>query len=188
VTARSVEVGQKVGGAKETPLFLIIPDRPRIRIDATIASNEIGEIKPGDNASVTFDVVPGRALDGKINQIRQLPREGEATPRHQILIDFQAPDLTIESGTKASVQIIVEQRNNVLRVPNRALRYFPKSVAISDREGLEPAPEGWARLWVLRNGQPAPITVQLGLDDGVHAEVLRGALKAGDQLILDEEE
>ena len=81
----------------------------------------------------------------------------------------------------------MEQRNDVLRVPNRALRYLPKSVAVGDREGLEPAPEGWARLWVLRNGQPAPIMVQLGLDDGIHTQVLSGALKAGDQLILGEE-
>jgi Ca2+-transporting ATPase len=187
VTARSVEVGQKVGGAKEPPLFLITPDRAPIRIDTIIAAKEIGEIKPGDKSAITFYGVPGRAPDGKITQIRELQREGETTPRHQILIDSPAPDLTIESGTKASVRIIVEQHDDVLRAPNRALRYSPKSVAVGDREGLEPAPEGWARLWVLRHGQPVPLTVQLGLDDGTYTEVLSGALKAGDQLILDEE-
>jgi P-type Ca2+ transporter type 2C len=187
VTARSVEAGQKAGGAKEVPLFLIAPDRAPIGVDVTVAAKEIGEVKPGDKATITFDVAPGRVLDGKINQIRELPRGDEATPRHEILIDSQAPDLTIERGTKASVLIIVEQHDNVLRVPNRALRYTPNRVTGGDREGLEPAPEGWARLWVLRNGQPAPITVQLGLDDGVHTEVLSGALKAGDQLILGEE-
>jgi len=180
VTARNVNIGQMVGPEKEAPLFFIVPDRVLLRIDATVGKKDSGEIKLGDKASIAADAAPGRTLEGEVSQVHE--RDGE----RQLVIDVQASDLTLASGTKASVQIVVERRDDVLRVPNRALRYSPEKLATDDREPLGLPSQGLARLWILRNGQKTPVTVQLGLDDDVYTEIQDGELKPGDQLIVGE--
>jgi HlyD family secretion protein len=89
-------------------------------------------------------------------------------------------DLALKPGMTASTRIVVDQRNDVLRVPNQALRYSPGGLA-----GAAPAEE--ARLFVLRDGQPVALAVAPGLDDDSVTEIVKGELHPGDPVIIAEE-
>jgi hypothetical protein len=81
------------------------------------------------------------------------------------------------------VTIVIEQGDDdALRVSARALDY---AAARSSREaGLEAVPDGWVRLWVLRDGAPSATVVRLGPSDGAFAKVLEGNLSAGDAILV----
>ena len=90
----------------------------------------------------------------------------------------------------AATRIIVDQRNDVIRVPNQAMRYAPGGLAgASSSEPSRPTNGGGepARLWLLPDGQPVSVSVTLGLDDDNVTEIVKGDLHPGDQLILAEE-
>ena len=87
----------------------------------------------------------------------------------------------------ATIRIVVDRRDDVLRVPNRALRYSPRDLAVPNGAGgPRMPPDGWSQLWILRDGKPTAITVQLGLDDGANTEIVEGDVHPGDELIIDE--
>jgi len=84
----------------------------------------------------------------------------------------------------ASTEIIVDQRDNVLRVPDQALRYSPGGVAAT---GGARAPSGGQQsVFVLRDDKPIAVSVTLGLDDGTFTEIVKGDLQPGDRVITAE--
>ena len=184
VASRNVEMGQMIGASKETPLFLVAPDLSIIQVDAKVSAKDIGEIKLGDQASFTVDALLDRAFAGEVSQISQSPQMVEDFASHDVVIIAANPDLSLAPGTKATVQIMVDRRDNVIRVPDRSLHYSASRLDDGDQD-LKTPPPGWARLWILRNGKPTAISVRLGISDGVYTEVVEGDLLPGDKLILD---
>jgi HlyD family secretion protein len=81
-------------------------------------------------------------------------------------------DLALMPGLTATTRIIVDQRDDVMRVPNTALRYRPSTLARSD------GPDQ-LRVCVLRNGQPTPVSIVTGLDDENFTEIVGGNLNPG---------
>jgi HlyD family secretion protein len=91
------------------------------------------------------------------------------------------PDMT------ATIRILVDRRDDVLRAPNQALRYSPRELAVTNGAGNpRTSPDGSSRLWILRHGKPSEITIQLGLDDGAYTEIIAGDVQSGDELIIGE--
>ncbi len=87
----------------------------------------------------------------------------------------------------ATIRIVIDRRDDVLRAPNQALRYLPRDPTVpSSAGGPRAPPEGCTQLWILRDGKPTAITVQLGLDDGTYTEIVKGELQPGDELIIGE--
>jgi HlyD family secretion protein len=87
----------------------------------------------------------------------------------------------------ATIRIVVDRRDNVLRAPDQALRYSPAGhAAPSDSTGARTPLAGWPQVWTLREGRPTAVPVQLGLQDGVYTEIVKGDLKPGDDLIISE--
>jgi HlyD family secretion protein len=87
----------------------------------------------------------------------------------------------------ATIRIVVDRRDDVLRAPNLALRYSPRDPAVPNgASGPTMPPDGRSQLWILRDGKPTAIPVQLGLDDGANTEVVQGEMRPGDELIIDE--
>ena len=95
--------------------------------------------------------------------------------------------LLLEPGMTATIRIVIDRRDNVLRAPNQALRYLPRDLAVPNGAGGPRAPPaGWSQLWILRDGKPTAIAVQLGLDDGAYTEIVKGDVQPGDDLIIGE--
>ena len=186
VVTRNVEIGHMVGASTERPLFFVGPDFAIIQMDAKASAQDIGEIEPGDKASFTADTLPDRVFNGEVSEIRQTPRKVEDNMASlDVIISAPNPDLLLAPGMRATAKIVVDRRDDVTRVSDRAMRYAADRLDAGDH-GRERSPPGWARLWIVRDGKPIAVVVRLGLGDGVYTEVLEGDLRLGDQLILGE--
>ena len=87
----------------------------------------------------------------------------------------------------AVTSIVVGRRDDVLRVPDQALRFSPDGRApLTGVGGPSMQPDGSSRLWILRDGKTRAVAVQLGLDDGAYTEIVKGDLQPGEELIVGE--
>ncbi len=95
---------------------------------------------------------------------------------YDVVIGVYNSDLALVPGMTATTPIFIDQRNDVLRVPNQALRYVPHGTPTSRQP----------QVWVLRDGRPVAVTVIPGLSDDNFTEIVNGDLSAGDQVITAE--
>jgi HlyD family secretion protein len=175
VVSRNVTVGQTVASSFQTPtLFLIATDLTKMQVDTNVAEGDIGAIRDGQRVSFTVLAFPERVFHGVVAQVRQSPQTVQNVVTYDVIVDVDNQDLALKPGMTASVQIITSERQDVIRVPDQALQYAPPGA---------PGRSG-ARLWVLRAGKPEPEPVTTGLDDDVYTEILSGAVKPGDEVII----
>jgi HlyD family secretion protein len=181
VVSRNVTMGQTVASSFQTPtLFLIATDLAKMQVDANVSESDIGGIKPGNKATFTVDAYAKRTFEGTVSQVRQSPQTVQNVVTYDIVISVNNSDLTLMPGMTAASRIVVDQRNDVIRVPNQALRYVPKSLAGAVRSDH-------AQVWVLRDEQPTSIPVAVGLDDDSFTEIVSGEVKPGDLVITAEQ-
>jgi HlyD family secretion protein len=196
VVSRNVTQGQTVAASFQTPtLFLIATDLTKMQVDTNISESDIGGVKEGDKANFTVDAFPNRIFEGTVTQVRQSPQSVQNVVTFDAVVSVDNSDLALKPGMTASTRIVTEQRKDVLRVPNQALRYAPGGVAgsTSAATGNAPGPipsndTGQAQLWVLRDGTPLAIPVVIGLDDDSFTEIAKGAVAPGDLAIVGAEQ
>jgi HlyD family secretion protein len=177
VVSRAVTMGQTVAATLQTPtLFLIATDLTKMEVDTNVSESDIGPVKETNTASFMVDAFPGRTFHGSVVQVRQSPQTVQNVVTYDVVVAVDNTDLALKPGMTASTQIVTDQRADVLRVPDQALRYRP---AGTTQEG--------SRVWVLRDGKPVAVAVQLGLDDDTNTEILSGDLKPGDAVIIAEQ-
>jgi RND family efflux transporter MFP subunit len=182
VISRDAAIGETVPAGSETaPLFLVAADRSVIRVDANVSKNDIDEIKLGDKASFSIESIPNRPFTGEITQI------GAHAAPNDVVISAPNPELLLKPGMTATIKIVVDRRDDVLRVPDQALRYSPAGSATpSGSSGARAPLDGWPQVWILREGRPTAVPVQLGLQDGAFTEIVKGNLTPRDDLIIRE--
>ena len=188
IVSRNVEVGQTVAARPETPpLFLVAADLTIIHVDANVGEKDIGEVKAGGKASFTVEAYPNRRFAGEVTQVHPSPQTIENVATYDVVISAPNPDLLLEPGMMATISIVIDRRDDVIRAPNQALRYSPRDLAALNGSGSPRAPpDSSSQLWILRDGKPIAITVQLGLNDGANTEIAGGDLQPGDELIIGE--
>jgi HlyD family secretion protein len=190
VVSRNVTVGQTVAASFQTPtLFLIATDLTKMQVDTNVSESDIGDIKVWDKADFTVDAFPKRTFQGAVSQVRQSPQTVQNVVTYDVVVGVDNNDLALKPGMTAATRIIIDQRSNVLRVPSQALRYAPATGRSGRRGGTagRTRPAGQARVFVLRDGKPVRVAVTAGLDDEAFAEIVKGDLKAGDQVIVTEQ-
>jgi heavy metal translocating P-type ATPase/RND family efflux transporter MFP subunit len=188
VVSRNVEMGQTIAAGSETPpLFVIAADLTLTHIGAILSEKDIGEVKLGDKASFSVASFPNHPFAGEVTQILPSSQTIQNVATYDVVISAPNPDLLLKPGMTATIRIVVDRRDDVLRVPNRALRYSPRDLAVPNGPGgPRMPPDGWSQLWVLRDGKPTAIPVQLGLDDSANTEIVEGEVRPDDELIIDE--
>ncbi len=180
VVSRNVTIGQTVAASFQTPtLFLIATDLTRMQVDANVSESDIGGVRQGNKATFTVDAYPRRVFEGVVSQVRQSPQTVQNVVTYDVVVSVQNSDLALKPGLTAATRILIDQRAEVLRVPNQALRYVPTGSAV--RETAQP------RIFVLRDGVPAPVQVATGLDDDEFTEIVQGELKPGDKVVVGEQ-
>jgi HlyD family secretion protein len=180
VVSRNVTMGQTVAASFQTPtLFLIASDLTRMQVDTNVSESDIGGISVGNAVTFTVDAFPKRTFQGTVSQIRQSPQTIQNVVTYDVVVGVDNTDLALKPGLTAGTRIVVDQREKVVRVPNQALRYTPSTSS--------PGRSDQARVWILRDGQPVLVQVTTGLDDERYAEIIRGDLAAGDQVIVGEQ-
>jgi HlyD family secretion protein len=180
VVSRNVTMGQTVAASFQTPtLFLIATDLTKMEVDTNVSESDIGEIKAGNTATFTVDAFPNRTFTGTVTQVRQSPQTIQNVVTYDVVVTVANNDLALKPGMTAATAIIVERKDDVIRVPNAALRYRPGGPTLGE--------PGKAQVWVLRDGRPAPIAVVRGLSDDSFTEIASGDVKSGDQVITAEQ-
>jgi HlyD family secretion protein len=188
VVSRSVEMGQTVAASFQTPtLFLVATDLTTMQVDTNVSESDIGAIKRGDRATFTVESFPNRTFSGEVTEVRQSPQTIQNVVTYDVVVGASNKDLALKPGMTATTRIILDERKDVLQIPDQALRYQPGVIP-----GLTGAPpplgeSGGVRLWVLREGAPQMVVIIPGLDDDSFTEVLKGDLQAGDDVIVGEE-
>ncbi|MEO7012565.1 MAG: efflux RND transporter periplasmic adaptor subunit [Nitrobacter sp.] len=189
VISRNAAIGQTVVADAQAPtLFLIATDLSTIHIDADVDNNSIDEIKLGNKVTFTVKSVPDHSFTGKVIEISQSPQVLENIAAYDVVISADNPDQLLDPGITAAIAIVVDRRDDVLRVPDQALRYSPVIAAKASTGGTGAVKHatGSAQVFILHDGMPTVVPVELGPGDGAYTEITGGDLKPGDDLIVDE--
>jgi HlyD family secretion protein len=135
VISRSVDVGQTVAASLSAPtLFTIANDLTKMQVLASIDEADVGQVKQGIKAGFTVDAFPGETFTGEISQLRLNSQNLQNVVTYSAVIDVANPDLKLRPGMTANITISVARRDNVLTIPNSALRFKPM---LSEKEQQE---------------------------------------------------
>ena len=128
VVSRNVDVGQTVAASLAAPtLFLIAQDLTKMQVDTNVSEADVGRVRANQPATFTVDAYPGQVFTGNVTSIRKAPINVANVITYDAVIGVSNPDLKLFPGMTANVKILVNQRPNVLKVSNAALRYHPAS-------------------------------------------------------------
>ena len=212
VVSRNVDVGQTVAAAFQAPvLFTIAEDLRKMQVDTNVAEADIGKLKPGMPASFVVDAYPGERFQGSVRMVRKAPQTLQNIVTYDAVIDVANPDQKLMPGMTANVTFVFAERNDVIRVPNAAMRFQMAPDVLARARGEEQPRTGGARaatatgggsadapassdardvpnrrsVWVMREGVPVQVFLTTGASDGSMPEVVDGDVKAGDVLVTD---
>jgi len=201
VISRAVDVGQTVAASFQTPtLFTIANDLTKMQVLANIDEADVGKVHEGQEARFTVDAYPGDEFRGSIREVRQAPNTIQNVVTYAAVIDAANPERKLRQGMTSAVKVLTNHKDDVLRVPNAALRWKPdnapapeqpaqrgdRTLARTERRAAAPgtaAPGKPARLYKLEGQKPIPVDVRIGISDGQRTEVL-GGLAETDAVIV----
>lgn len=130
IVSRDVSVGQTVAASLSAPtLFTIANDLTQMQVIANIDQADIGLVEQAKSVRFTVDAFPGKDFDGKIEQMRLNPQNVQNVVTYNVVIDVNNPEQKLKPGMTANLTITIDERNNVLKVPNAALRFTPADAA-----------------------------------------------------------
>jgi len=184
VVQRNITIGQTVAASFQTPtLFLIAQDLTKMQVDTNVSESDVGTAKVGQKASFTVEAFPKRIFWGQVFQVREAPITVQNVVTYDVVVAVENSDLTLLPGMTANTRIITDERDDVVRVPLQALRFSPQGLQHSTSTTKS---KSGSNIWLLRADQPEKISIDTGLNDGSFVEVVRGDLKPGDRVIVDE--
>lgn len=181
---RRVNIGQTVNSSMSAPsLFLIAKDLKKMQVWVSVNEADVGEIKVGQKAEFTVDAFPNRTFFGEVLKIRLNATMSQNVVTYIAEIGTDNSDETLLPYLTANVEFILAERDNVLAVPNSALRFTPDAAMVPEEYLNFSLNEDERSVWVMRDGKICPVAVKTGLNDGVHSEIIAGNLKPGDEVI-----
>jgi HlyD family secretion protein len=137
-------------------------------VDVSVSEVDISRIKPGQEATITLDAVSGVTYPGKVTEVAKVAEVVQGVANFKVTAQLTQPDENVLPGMTAAVNIIVDNLENVLLLPNRAVR-------------LE---DGKRIVYVLRNGKPEKVNVTIGVSSDTYSEIIDSGLKLGDLIIV----
>ncbi|MBT5239283.1 MAG: efflux RND transporter periplasmic adaptor subunit [Rhodospirillaceae bacterium] len=211
VLTRQVEPGQTVAASLQTPvLFTLAEDLSAMKLVVDIDEADIGQVKEGQVATFSVDAYAGRVFPATITSVRFAPKNEGGVVTYEALLSVNNSDLALRPGMTATATITTATRNGAVMVPYAALRFTPPMPAKDDdkpaaRRGGAPGLMGMmmprfnrnrggrqtplqvgapGRVWVMEEGRPRAIPVEVGLLDGERAEVIADGIAEGTQVII----
>lgn len=181
VVSKEVEVGQTVAASFQTPtLFNVAEDLTKMKIEASVVEADIAKVKEGQMVEFSVDSYPDEVFYGIVTQVRNEAITTSNVVTYEVIIEIDNRDLKLRPGMTANVEIITAQKDDVLLVPNQALRFF-----MEDENGGSAKRYKDKGIWVLKNREPVRVTVKTGVSDDNNTEVISDALKIGDEVIIE---
>jgi HlyD family secretion protein len=182
VIARHFDVGQTVAASFQAPdLFDIGEDLTKMQVDTNVDEADVGTIRPGQSATFTVDAYQEMIFHGTVADVRRAPINAQNVVTYDVVITVANPDFKLFPGMTAKVTVLTLQEENVLRVPNAALRFRPSTEVLSK---LKSKPVEGSQLYLLSGSNISIVPVTTGITDGKVTAVSSSSLKEGDIAIL----
>ena len=215
VLTRSVEPGNAVAASLQAvTLFTLAEDLTRLRLDVSVDEADVGSVKLDQKASFTVSAYPSRRYPAKVTRVSFGSTKTDNVVTYITWLEVDNSDLSLRPGMTAAATITSTERNDVLLVPNTALRFTP---AVAAGAAAQPASSGGGimsqlmprmprsgtrraggsgdgadgagrarQVWVLRDGAAHAVKVQAGISDGRKTEVSGEGLSEGMAVITDQ--
>ena len=184
ILSKSVEEGQTVAASFNTPeLFVIAQDLTDMRVIADIDEADIGGVKEGQRVSFTVDAFPDDQFEGRVTQVRQQATTESNVVTYEVVISAPNNDLKLKPGLTANVTIFTLEKNDVLAVPSKALRFHPNEALLQKGETIEDC-EGDHKLWTKEETVFKAHKVEVGTSNGIMTEIT-GGMKVGTEILTD---
>ena len=197
---RAVDEGQTVAASFNTPtLFSIANDLTQMRVEAKVDEADIGKVAMNQRVTFTVDAFPDLKFDGTVSEIRKQPVVTSNVVTYTVIIQAPNPDKKLLPGMTASTTIYVNEKNDILVVPGKAIRFTPDPEVLSSY--LKSLPAEVARemtphrakngpvdpkqsfVWVKNGEVIRKSEIKTGENDGINYELISG-LNLGDEIIL----
>ena len=205
VLVRTVEPGQTVAASLQAPvLFTLAEDLAQMELHVDVDEADVGQVQEGQSATFTVDAFPDRTFQARIIQVRYGAQVVDGVVSYETVLKVDNGDLSLRPGMTATAEILVKRLQDVLLVPNAALRFSPPSQNKKrsagggsllsklmprpphpDRNQQTQQPEGEQRVWVLQDGRPAAVPVTVGVSDGNLTQITGGELTPGTPLLVE---
>jgi HlyD family secretion protein len=202
VLERNVDPGQFVATSLQAPvLFTIAEDLKQMELQVDVDEADVGKIKIGQEASFSVDAFPDRKFPATIRDVRFASEIIQGVVTYKAVLDIDNSELLLRPGMTATAEIKATEIADALLVPNAALRFTPVSDTAENqsllrrfipgppqfRPASQPEETGPNRtVWALRNGEPTPVKIVIGLSDGKRTQVQSGEVQVGQALIVDQ--
>ena len=179
VLSKSVEEGQTVAASFNTPeLFNIAQDLTDMRVIADIDEADIGGVKEGQRVSFTVDAFPDDKFEGQVTQATTTSN----VVTYEVVISAPNKDLKLKPGLTANVTIFTLEKNDVLAVPSKALRFMPNEALLKKGEQIEDI-EAPLKVWTLEGNTFKAHKVETGTTNGMLTEITSGISEGTDVLV-----
>ena len=163
VIARKIDVGQPVAASFQAPeLFTIAQDLTKMQIEVNVSEADIGKVKEGQDVTYTLDGYPDSIFKGRVSQVRISPTTVSNVVTYAVIVDVDNEDMKLIPGMTANVSIITQKSEDVLCVPNLALKFSP------DPNGPKYKQQG---IWIIENGKQRRVEIETGVSDDDVTEV-----------------
>ena len=184
VLSKSVEEGQTVAASFNTPeLFSIAQDLTDMRVIADIDEADIGGVKEGQRVSFTVDAFPDDHFEGQVTQVRQQATTESNVVTYEVVISAPNKDLKLKPGLTANVTIFTMEKNDVMAVPSKALRFIPTEALLEKGQTISDC-EGDHKVWTLEDNTFKAHKVEIGTSNGVMTEIISG-IPEGMEILTD---
>ncbi|MBQ3636398.1 MAG: efflux RND transporter periplasmic adaptor subunit [Bacteroidales bacterium] len=174
VLSREVEEGQTVAASMTTPtLFIIAKNLTDMRVIANVDEADIGGVKEGQRVSFTVDAYPDDVFNGSVTQVRQEATTTSSVVTYEVVISAPNEELKLKPGLTANITIYTKERNDVLTIPSKALRFSPNATLLTEEQSVSDVDAPF-KVWTLDDNVFKAHAVSIGLQGGTHTEITDG--------------
>ncbi len=180
ILSKSVEEGQTVAASFSTPtLFTIAQDLTDMRVIAEVDEADIGEVAEGQRVTFNVDAFPDLTFEGEVTQVRQEGTTENNVVTYQVVISAPNKELKLKPGLTANVTIFTLERDGIVSVPTKALRFTPTKETVGP--GIKIADcQATRKLWVKEGATLKAYAVKTGISNGTRTEIVAGVAEGTD--------
>lgn len=203
VLKRNVEPGQTVASSLQAPvLFTIAEDLTKMEVQVDVDEADVGKVSPGQRATFTVDAYPNKEFTARIRELYFGSEIVQGVVTYKAILTTNNSSLLLRPGMTATAEIVVQEVENSINIPNAALRFSPATTSgstdkrsfiqklLPGRPSLRPPSVRLAdgperKIWVLEDGQAQEMVVTIGVSDGRQTQIVKGDIKPGQNVIVD---
>lgn len=203
VLKRNVEPGQTVASSLQAPvLFTIAEDLSKMEVQVDVDEADVGKVSSGQKAIFSVDAYPDKIFTARIRELYFGSEIVQGVVTYKAVLTTDNSSLLLRPGMTATAEIVVQEVENSINVPNAALRFSPTASSgstdkrsfiqklLPGRPSLRPPSARLAdgperSVWVLEDGQPQEVAVTIGVSDGRQTQIVKGDIKPGQNVIVD---